>query len=365
MNRLLRHLVDWWIWLLALGLIILSVQLSGPDGPTRFQLYAGVPYRIAADSQLLLARDGQIMHLPDGQVIRRITAFGQSEFSTNGAFLAVRSQKARVDIVRTADQSMPISVTLKSLDLESLTINTTGTWLAISTGYGGPDALLIYDISTDHVVAMLPPDRQSIRQLLFTPDDRYLFVHGDTSTRIFDTTTWQMVYQNTSITGPFAFSAPNYLLAINTDRSFALIEIHDRVAQPPRRIPLPYTIIDAFTFSPDGQYLAVIDHSGSGGIALVGTGDGSSHVVRMALVRVSDGMVVQRFEGPAGAMSNPTFTPDGQQIITIGPVAGLTFWQVAPRGPWDAWLRLLPFLGVVLLLLDRLVLWIIDQRRGA
>jgi WD40 repeat protein len=353
MNRLLRRLIHGWVWLLALGLIILSVQLSGPDGPTRFQLYAGVPYRIAADSQLLLARDGQIIHLPDGQVIRRITAFGQSEFSTNGAFLAVRSQKARVNIVRTADQSVPISVTLKSLDLKSMTINTPGTWLAISTGYGGPDALTIYDVRANRVAAMLPPDRQSIRQLLFTPDDRYLFVHGDTSTRIFDTTTWQMVYQNTSITGPFAFSSPNYLLAINTDRSFALIAFDAGVAQPPRRIPSPYTIIDAFTFSPDGQYLAVIDHSGSGGIALVGTGDGSSHVVRMALVRVTDGAVVQRFEGPAGAMSNPTFIPDGQQIMTIGPGDGITFWQVAPREPWNVGLRLLPALLGLLLLLEQ------------
>jgi hypothetical protein len=106
------------LWLMVIPLFILGWWLSKLDGPVRSQSYAGVPYRIAADSQLLLARDGQIMHLPDGQVIRRITAFGQSEFSTNGAFLAVRSQKARVDIVRTADQSVPISVTMENTDLK-------------------------------------------------------------------------------------------------------------------------------------------------------------------------------------------------------------------------------------------------------
>ncbi len=350
------------LWLMVIPLFILGWWLSKPDGPVRSQYDTGLPYRIAADGQVFLSGAGEVRQLPDGQVLRHIAPFMHAEFSTNGAFLAVRSQKARVDIVRTADQRVPISVTLKSPDLESLAINATGTWLAVSTGYSGLDALLIYDISTDRVAVTLSPNDQGTGGLLFTPDDHYLFAVGDKSARIYDTTTWQMVYQSTSIIGAFAFSAPGQLLAISHNQSLALIAFQDGVVQPARRIPVPYSVIDGFTFSPDGRYLAVTESSQSGGIALVGIGPSAPYAVHMALVHVSDGRVVQWFEGPKGAMSNPTFTPDGQQIITVGPKAGLTFWQVAPRGPWDAWLRLPPFLGAALLLLDRLALWIIDQR---
>jgi hypothetical protein len=94
-------------------------------------------------------------------------------------------------------------------------------------------------------------------------------------------------------------------------------------------------------------------------------GSGSSYApVRMALVRVADGAVIQRFEGTKGDMQLPAFTPDGQQIMTsIGSRPGLLFWQVAPRAPWNIGLRLLPALLGLLLLLEQVRRFIVRGMR--
>jgi WD40 repeat protein len=339
-------------WVAALVLFALGWWLSGSDGPAAVQHFIERPYRISPDGQILLLRDGQIVRRADGQIMRRITPFGQSEFSLNSQYLAVRSQEQHVDIVRTTDQSLPIHVILNSPDVESIAINTTGMLLAIGGSTRTNGMVTIYDTPGNRVVATLPADGTHLYQLRFTPDDHYLFAFGGTSTRIIDTTTWQMVYRTISEIGEPAFSATQRLLATHRGDSFALMRPLDQSSALSRSIPSPYQTIDAVTFNPDGQYLAVIQSSGSSSVPLVGQGS-SAYAVRMALVRVADGAVVQRFEGPAGAMSNPTFTPDGQQIMTIGPGDGITFWQVAPRAPWNVGLRLLPAVLGLLLLIEQ------------
>jgi hypothetical protein len=121
MNRLLRYLVHGWGWLLALGLIILSAQLSGPDGPLRYQVYAEhvrniPPYTFSGDGRLLLL-NGQVIRLPDGQV-QRIVDYGRAAFSANGAILAAQPpddqrdvlREGHINLFRTNDQSPPVVV---------------------------------------------------------------------------------------------------------------------------------------------------------------------------------------------------------------------------------------------------------------
>jgi dipeptidyl aminopeptidase/acylaminoacyl peptidase len=372
MHRLLRYLVHGWVWLPALGLIILSVQLSGPDGPLRYQAYAepgrnAEPYLFSADGRLLLLRDGHVLRLPDGQVLR-IVKLSQAAFSTNGAILAVRPSEDRRDVLRegqinlfrTSDQSPPVVVRVETRELSSLAVTNVGTLLAVGDDAIARGAVTIYDTQANRVVARVPTDGGYLGQLLFTPDDRYLLVPGVTRVRMFDTATWQLVYQS-DVGEPraIAFAGSTQLLAIQSgtydQAAFMMVAFQDGVAQTPRRIPAPYAFMSGFTFSPDGQYLAVIEHASSGPPVydLFRSGPYDAPI-RMALVRVADGAVIQRFEGTKGDMQLPAFTPDGQQIMTsIGSRPGLLFWQVAPRAPWNIGLRLLPALLGLLLMLEQ------------
>jgi WD40 repeat protein len=357
-------------WLIVIPLFILGWWLSGPDEPTATQHYIERPYRISPDGQILLLRDGQIVRRADGQVLR-IVNLSQAAFSANGSILAVRPsedrrdmlRKGQINLFRTSDQSPPIVIQVENPGFGSLAINNSGTLLAVGGESNMTGSVVtIYDTLSNRVVVTLLSDEPYLSQLSFTPDDHYLFAFGGTSTRIIDTTTWQMVYRNISEIGEPAFSATQRLLATHRGDSFALMRPLDQSSALSRSIPSPYQTIDVFTFNPDGQYLAVIQSSGSGSVPLVGQGS-SAYAVRMALVRVVDGAVVQRFEGPSGAMSNPTFTPDGQQIMTIGPGDGITFWQVAPRAPWNVGLRLLPALLGLLLLLEQVRRFIVCGMR--
>jgi WD40 repeat protein len=343
-------------WLPTIALLILGWWLTRPDGPERFQPDLRPIFAVSTDGRLI-ATDREIWDTRNGRVLRAVPRLGEKVFSLDGEFLAIHNIESSltipqvhdptrlpiIDIVRTIDQSPPISVTLRSLSIGSLALNATGTWLAVSTGYRGPDALRIYNTQTGQAITIVQPENQAIGQLQFTPDARYLLAAGFPAGQIIDTQTWQTVLVLPA--GTIGFSEARQLLAIHNARSFTLIALPDAVAQPPQRLSSPYSSNDGFAFSPDGEYLAVINTSGSGGAALwsMNTGPRESLPVRMALVRVADGAIVQRFEGPKGAMGLPTFTPDGQQIMTIGPGSGLTFWRAAPCEPWEQQVRMLPF----------------------
>jgi WD40 repeat protein len=260
----------------------------------------------------------------------------------------------------TTGQSLLRQVDLKSLSFGSMAINAAGTWIAISSGYTGPDALMIYDIETGIAHAVPHPPSTEFETPQFTMDDRYLLVFGRPLTYIIDTNSWQTIgtiSQNLTIT-----AAPNYVISRPTDRMFAVYTLTNGAPVERHRFPDPYDISSEFTLSPDGQYLAVMDYTFGIPVPLIGTNPEPA-AVHIALVRVADGAVVQRFEGPKGYMSNPTFTPDGQQIMTIGPGDGITFWQVALRTPWNVGLRLLPALLGLLLLLEQVRRFIVRGMR--
>ncbi|GEM_PF-1927416 len=381
MHRLLRRLVHGWVWVLALGLITLSMQMSGPDGPLRYQAYAEPvrnvpPNTFSGDGRLLLL-NGQVIRLPDGQVLR-VVDYGRAAFSANGAILAVRPSEDRRDVLRegqimlfrTSDQSPPLVVRVETRELSSLAVTNVGTLLAVGDDAIARGAVTIYNTQANRVVAHVPTDGGYLGQLLFTPDDRYLLVRGRTRVRMFDTATWQLVYQsNAGDPRAMAFAGSTQLLAFqsgyNDQTTFTLVAFQDGVAQTPRRIPTPYALMSGFTFSPDGQYLAVIENASSGPPVYDLFRVGSYYApVRMALVRVADGAVIQRFEGTNGDMQLPAFTPDGQQIMTsIGSRPGLLFWQVAPRAPWNIGLRLLPALLGLLLMLEQVRRFIVRGMR--
>jgi hypothetical protein len=245
-------------WVVALVLLALGWWLSGPDRPAAQRTYAEKPSRIAADGRLLLAARGTIFRLSDGQRLWQAPEYGESVLSTNGAFLVVRrSETLNIRIMSTTGQSLLRQVDLKSLSFGSMAINAAGTWIAISSGYTGPDALMIYDIETGIAHAVPHPPSTEFETPQFTMDDRYLLVFGRPLTYIIDTNSWQTIgtiSQNLTIT-----AAPNYVISRPTDRMFAVYTLTNGAPVERHRFPDPYDISSEFTLSPDGQYLI---HSG-------------------------------------------------------------------------------------------------------
>jgi WD40 repeat protein len=365
----------WMLWWIVIGLLcLLGFWLRGPDRP--IQRLDEVGDLIDSNGDVVLTSSGKVLSLADQRILRTTSSTVVAALSQNGEYAVVKPyhQRLQLFIYQLNDEQPPQQITLDSEHYMSVAISNNGDLVA--TG-GSPEIngeLMLWDLQSHSVIAKLEADGAQIDRIYFTDDDRFMLVVGVTSFRIIEIQTKNVVYRIDSHSVSFSLATHMPIAAMVPSGGISLLPLAEpqAILSPLPRIASPYPIIKSVGLNPDAQYLAVTRPTNRT-ISMwdpdfFGTHDNAT--AEMALVRISDGEVVQRFRGEPGAIGRPIFSADGKTIITNGPGKGISYWKVAPRSEWEQWLRTSPFYGALLIVLVRFGLgvrrmgkWVFSHRR--
>ena len=133
----------------------------------------------------------------------------------------------------------------------------------------GQSTFFVWNPMTGETVFKGPPGTGSVRSVQFTTDGRELMISAGGQTRFWSSRDWTPTGRK--VTGTYAAMAHRKLWLVTTEdrregQSSCLVWYDLEKLHEFRRIPLPGTL-KLPTFSPDGQWLAVVD--GDGNISLV------------------------------------------------------------------------------------------------
>jgi WD40 repeat protein/serine/threonine protein kinase len=199
----------------------------------------------------------------------------------------------------------------------TVTYSPDGMMLASS---GWDNAIILWD-STGIELGSIPTDhRPNVRSLSFNADGTILASTGDDGTvRLWDLGFGEQIGQtmigHTGAVWGSVFLDDHTLISGGEDGK--LIEWDVFAEQPFTKVLTSTTNgVLQIVYSPDGQQIAVADSS------IVSTSDNV-----IDLLDAQTGDVLQKFEGHVGPITNLTFSPDGQTLISASADQTIRFWD--------------------------------------
>jgi WD40 repeat protein len=168
---------------------------------------------------------------------------------------------------------------------------------------------LLWDARAGRLLPGLPGERGSQYEVAFLPDGNLLATAGKAALRLWETRTWGLVQQYGCITGTLALSPDGHTIALGFDDVFTF-----NLVAGERR----------FGGETGGEYVRSLGFSRDGRILIAATRSGT--VSEWNLQSPGDGPIERLHSSrhiECGVM-----TPDGKTMITGGPDANLSFWNI-------------------------------------
>jgi hypothetical protein len=238
---------------------------------------------------------------------------------------------------------------------DRLIVSNDGTYVVINRDPAYFD-LAVLSTQTNQITRIpTGPFLEMVFEMQFTADDRLLMLRFPRKVQALDTTTWQVAATWEDAAPGFTL-APNAPFFLTCSPTGLLVYDLQQLRAAPRKLPhCPFEGGGVRTISPDGRYLLVAENRSGGAFWTFFSKDqpNPGPAVRMALLRLSDGVVVQHFRGPRGYVGWPFFLPEGREFVTFGPGGQLHVWPVRPRPVWLQWLGWLLLTGALFPLVER------------
>ncbi|MGL5803989.1 MAG: WD40 repeat domain-containing protein, partial [Xenococcaceae cyanobacterium] len=314
---------------------------SGPIEERKVEPYYGM-YR--ANSSV------ELRNLKDGSVARTFKVFYATSiaFSPDNSLIAVGNFLGEIFIWRVEDGELVSSFhgsTKRQFDksIGKLMFSLEGQILVSAEQDGLESALVnVWDISSGQLRYSIP--NRYVPYLNISPDGQFL-AFGYNPLNIYRLSDGTLVRQ-LKINGFAKFSRDWKLVALPFGKQLHIYRLEDDNDSPVAEITLPgfreSKSISNFSFSPDGQYLALSskesDESIGGGL-FVATGSIHpknmwSHLVLWRLNLLPNGNYSLKKQKLQTLKNNSTnslaFSPDGKILASVGMRKTLDLWQIPP-----------------------------------
>jgi len=375
---LLQVTPPWWARLAGVAaLFVLGVVLNGPDGPQRtWNDVDGKPaWSIDATAPVFSLDGTTFVTTPASSDGPRVQGGTIVPHGTFYARYTLDTDEQPIIAIHTSMQDDAVHV-LHGQFIDNIEVAWSPDGQYIAVGESQEPGLQMWNTTTGQSMSM-PPDILNASKLIFGPDSHVLFfaMHQNQQLRLLrmDIPTSTIQYNVPRQRGTHLIVSPDgrWLLLRSNDTQLTLYNAAtgeqrwlmtngEAGTDPGMRLPVWW--LSRVAFSPDGQYLAIGEsHEYSSGAPFVPGRSGYLPLpARIAIVRTSDGQVVQRLSGAAGWAGPIAFSTDSTMLLARG-TDNFALWRIAP---WPWWRTpLIPWALAGIIALHGIALWAVKLGR--
>jgi WD40 repeat protein len=304
-------------------------------------LYAGWNFRLSSDEQqILFVHESEIRDINSGILVQKLdlstgspVVFGSDQQIITTQFI---NQKWQYNVVDLAQNQLIKTVPNEFCNYDRPAISADGKFFACQLIRSAESALDIIDVETGRVVQSLKRYLQSPRDLIFSPDNRFLLVidykdRSDSSDRKKELTVWEIS------SGQLVFNQTlddRYVIPVFSSNATKLALV---VMQPGEgAIALEPTEIHVVDFSTLEQNMIMLDtnaakpelrtafaFSADDSILAMGRTNG-----KIDLLNIASGEILYTLEGHLARITQLAFTPDGTRLYSAAEDGTLRVWGI-------------------------------------